>query len=184
MAIPSAPLAEHEVAIFGPRGWSLNDLLCGCYQLGWIWTFQRKTKWRSGCLFLHRMSLIATSMDYLNSFCGSGIWVLWIQAPHEPVVKVSARTPAISRPTAGEDLPPSVLTIVSKIRSSRLLAWGPQFLAVCWWEAALSFLPCGPLCRGAHIRASQEERRRGWGRWKPECFCILTLKVSSHPTLP
>lgn len=49
-------------------------MLFGCYQEGWIWTFERTIKLYSGYPFLPRKLFIATKHLLSHSFYGLGIW--------------------------------------------------------------------------------------------------------------
>lgn len=117
----------------GPEGWLLNNQLCGCYQLGWIWTFQRKTKWHSGYLFTYKKLFIVTNIYHLTVSVG--------QEPGHNLVgpPVLSLTAAIQVPARPQSPQPDAGRTCSQVDTEEcwqelISSWtvGPRTSVSCW----------------------------------------------------
>lgn len=97
------------------------------------------------------------------------------------VITVSVRAGILSEGSTGKNqLPESLMWLLSGFSSLQVVGLGPQFLTGHGLEATLRSLPRGPLCRAAHSMAAgllREDRQDGGDHEEDQGHSLCNLIV-------
>lgn len=112
---------------------------------------------------------------------GVALLAFFLKVSCGTVITVSVRAGILSEGSTGKNqLPESLMWLLSGFSSLQVVGLGPQFLTGRGLEATLRSLPSGPLCRAAHIMAAgllREDRQDGGEHEEDQGHSLCNLIV-------